>query len=75
MFKYAKDGISILTTFDNRRPKQSGLYPIKIQVVYNRKQKYYPTGKELTYADWEKLHETKSKNLISIRSDIKNSFD
>ena len=75
MFKYAKDGISILTTFDNRRVKQSGLYPIKIQVVYNRKQKYYSTGKELTHADWEKLHETKSKNLISIRSDIKNSFD
>lgn len=75
MFKYTKDGISILTTFDNRRSKKSGLYPIKIQVVYNRKQKYYSTGKEMTYRDWEKLHETKSKNLISIRADIKNSFD
>ena len=75
MFKYAKDGISILTTFDNRRPKQSGLYPVKIQVVHNRKQKYYSTGKELNSEEWQLLSETKSKRLISIRTDIKNSFD
>lgn len=75
MFKYAKDGISILTTFDARRSRLSGLYPVKIQVVHNRKQKYYSTGKELSPEEWSLLSETKSKKLISIRTDIKNSFD
>jgi len=48
MFKYSKDGVSVLTTQDSRRKKQSGLYPVKIQVVYNRIQRYYNTGKELS---------------------------
>jgi len=34
MFKYSKDGISVLTELDARRKKQSGLFPVKIQVVY-----------------------------------------
>ena len=53
MYKYAKDGISVLTILDTRRKKQSGLYPVKIQVIYNRVQKYYTTGKELTPEDWK----------------------
>ena len=36
MFKYSKDGVSGLTVQDTRRKKQSGLFPVKIQVVYNR---------------------------------------
>ncbi|MDH6310733.1 integrase/recombinase XerD [Dysgonomonas sp. PFB1-18] len=75
MFKYTKDGVSVLTVLDTRRTKQSGLFPIKVQVVYNRKQKYYSTGKELSLNEWEIIAETKSKKLISIRADIKNSFD
>jgi len=75
MFKYSKDGISILTVLDARRKKQSGLFPVKIQVVYNRLQHYYNTGKELSQTDWDVLAETKSKRLIEIRSDIKNSFE
>lgn len=75
MFKYSKDGISILTVFDTRRKKQSGLYPVKIQVVHKRIQRYYNTGKDLREEEWEALAETKSKKLISVRSDIKNSFD
>ncbi|KAA6334877.1 Tyrosine recombinase XerC, partial [termite gut metagenome] len=75
MFKYTKDGISVLTVQDTRRKKQSGLYPVKIQVVYNRIQRYYSTGKELNIGEWTALADTKSKKLISIRSDIKNSFE
>ena len=75
MFKYSKDGISVLAALDKRRVKQSGLFPVKIQVVYNRKQHYYSTGKELNQEDWADLADTKSKKLISIRSDIKNSFE
>jgi integrase len=75
MFKYSKDGISVLTVLDARRKKQSGLFPVKIQVVYNRVQRYYNTGKELSQEEWSVLAETKSKRLIEIRSDIKNSFE
>jgi len=74
MYKYAKDGISVLTILDTRRKKQSGLYPVKIQVIYNRVQKYYTTGKELTPEDWKRLPESKVRKLIEIREDLGSSF-
>ena len=74
MYKYAKDGISVLTVLDTRRKKQSGLYPVKIQVVHNRVQKYYSTGKELTPEDWQRLPESKVRKLIEIREDLGSSF-
>jgi len=74
MYKYAKDGITVLTILDTRRKKQSGLYPVKIQVVHNRIQKYYATGKELTPEDWQRLSESKVRKLIEIREDLGSSF-
>ena len=74
MYKYAKDGISVLTVLDTRRKKQSGLFPVKIQVVHNRVQKYYTTGKELTPEDWQRLPESKVRKLIEIREDLGSSF-
>ena len=44
MYKYSKDGISVLSVLDARRAKKSGLFPVKIQVIHNRRQKYYSTG-------------------------------
>lgn len=75
MFKYSKDGVSVLTTQDTRRKKHSGLYPVKIQVVFNRVQRYYNTGKELSQEEWATLSSTKSPKLMAVRSDIKNSFE
>lgn len=74
MYKYSKDGISALVILDTRRPKQSGLFPIKVQVVCKRLQKYYSTGKEVSPSDWEKLPDTKSRKLLDIRESIFNSF-
>ena len=74
MYKYAKDGISVLTVLDTRRKKQSGLYPVKIQVIHNRVQKYYTTGKELIPEDWQRLSESKVRKLIEIREDLGSSF-
>ena len=34
MFKYSKDGVSVLTILDTRRAKKSGQFPVKVQVVY-----------------------------------------
>ena len=75
MFKYTKDGVSILTIQDTRRKKQSGLFPIKIQIVFNRTQRYYNTGKDLSVNDWENLSTSKSPRLMDVRSEIKNSFE
>jgi len=74
MYKYAKDGISVLTVLDTRRKKQSGLFPVKIQVVHNRVQKYFTTGKELKPEDWQRLPESKVRKLIEIREDLGSSF-
>lgn len=74
MFKFTKDRISVMTVLDKRRPKANGLYPVKVQVVYRRVQKYYLTGKELTEEEWQKLPETRSRRLLEIRESIENSF-
>ena len=74
MFKYSKDGISVVSVLDARRAKKSGLFPVKIQVIYNRKQKYYSTGQELSKEDWANLAESKSRRLSEIRSSVENSF-
>ncbi|WP_289395351.1 Arm DNA-binding domain-containing protein, partial [uncultured Phocaeicola sp.] len=55
MYKYSKDGISVLSVLDARRAKKSGLFPVKIQVIHNRRQKYYSTGQELSKEDWANL--------------------
>lgn len=74
MFKFTKDNISILTILDKRRPKQSGLYPIKVQVVYRKTQKYYNTGKDLSVDNWERLPSARDKELKEIRESVENSF-
>lgn len=74
MFKYSKDGVSVLTVLDTRRAKKSGLFPVKVQVVFRRKQKYYSTGKELSKEDWGRSLKAKSKLLTEIRADIESSF-
>lgn len=74
MYKYAKDGVSVLTVLDKRKQKMNGLYPVKVQVIYNRKQKYYSTGQEMSIKDWEALPHARSRRLSEIRRNIENSF-
>jgi hypothetical protein len=40
---------------DTRKIKKSGLFPVKIQVIYKRVQRYYSTGKELSPEEWTAL--------------------
>ncbi len=75
MYRDSKDGITVLTILDTRRPKINGLYPVKVQVIHKRVQKYYSTGKELTEKDWKKLPETRAAELSKVRNSIKNSYD
>lgn len=75
MYKENTNRISVKTILDKRFRKKNGLFPIKVQVLHRRVQKYYSTGKDLSEADWEKLTNTRNTNLIKIRSSIKASFD
>lgn len=75
MFKYSKDLVSILTVLDTRRPKSDGKYPVKVQIIYQRTQKYYPTGKTLSPEEWGKLHTTKTRSLVAVRESVENSFN
>lgn len=74
MYKYSKDGVSVLTVLDKRKAKKSGLFPIKVQVIHNRKQKYYSTGQELSAKAWESLPHSKKQQLSIVRHNIENSF-
>ncbi len=75
MYRDSKDGIVVLTVLDTRRPKQSGLFPVKVQVIHKRVQKYYATGKQLSEEEWKRLPETKAVALSKVRNSIKNSYD
>ena len=74
MYRDSKDGITVLTILDTRRKKQRGLYPVKVQVLYKRIQKYYATGKELSVKDWDRLPETRASDLEMTRNSVKNSY-
>lgn len=74
MYRYSKDGVTVLSVLDSRRAKKSGLFPVKIQVIHNRKQKYYSTGMELSKEDWANLADSKSRRLSEARASIGNSF-
>jgi len=50
---------------DMRRPKKSGLYPVKIRVTLNRVQKYYGIGMDLKPAEFERIQNG------SVRKDLK----
>lgn len=55
MLHYSKDGITIAIVQDTRKELANGDYPIKVRVVYNRKAKYFSTGKSLSTHDWNIL--------------------
>lgn len=46
---------------DTRRQKNDGTYPVKLRVTLLRKQQYYPTGVDLTKAQWAKVNKAKPR--------------
>jgi integrase/recombinase XerD len=45
-------GITVRIVLDNRYKKQSGLYPVKLKVTYNRDRRYYPCEVDLSVEDF-----------------------
>lgn len=72
MYRFNKDGISVLIVVDKRRRKNNGLYPVKIEVVFKRIQKYFPTGQDVAMDEWEKIFTSSGRNQKF--SSIINSF-
>ncbi|HIZ87984.1 MAG TPA: site-specific integrase [Candidatus Coprenecus pullistercoris] len=62
MLKFSRKGISVSVVLDRRRIKVNGMYPVKIEVVWNRKQKYFPTGVDMSENDWKRLSEKHRKS-------------
>ena len=46
MYKYSKDGVSVLTVLDKRKQKMNGLFPIKVQVSTTENRNITPPGKK-----------------------------
>lgn len=72
MYRYRKDGISVLVVMDRRRKKKNGLFPVKIEVVFRRVQKYYPTGQDVSQNEWDGFWKAKRRPPKCIS--IENSF-
>lgn len=53
------------TLLDKRRPKKEGQYPVKVRVTFERKQKYYPVGVDLSQEDFDKI------SNHSVRKDLR----
>ena len=75
MYDFSKDGITVSAILDTRRETTSGEYPVKIRVTYKRIRKYYGTGKCMTKEEWDKLPNSKIRDIIKIRESVQNSFD
>ena len=52
----------MLAVLDRRRAKLNGLFPVKIEVVCRRRQKYYPAGLDLSPEAWAVLQDSKRKS-------------
>ena len=53
MFKYFKGGVTVLCVLDRRRVKLSGLYPVKVEVVFRRRQKLFSSGVDMSEEEWK----------------------
>lgn len=52
MYRFRREGVSVITVLDTRHKKKSGLYPVKIEVIFKRIQKYFSTGVDMSETEW-----------------------
>lgn len=56
---------------DNRRPKQSGLFPVKLRVTFNGQRKYYPLNEDMTEAEFMRITTGKRLTIAQSNMDLK----
>lgn len=71
--RYNRDNVSVLAILDKRRAKKSGLYPVKIEVIYKRVQKYYPILVDMSEEEWQSVA-ANWQNLTSETSEVRRKF-
>lgn len=62
MLRFSKNGLSVSVVLDRRRIKVSGLYPVKVEVVAGRRQKYFSTGVDLSQEQWAEMSARHRRN-------------
>ncbi|MBW7466013.1 integrase [Pontibacter aydingkolensis] len=56
---------------DTRRALKDGSYPIKLRVTYQRKQKYYPTGINMSREEFEKMNSARpGRDLKDVKLEL-----
>lgn len=68
---------------DKRRQKKTGLYPLKIRVTFQKAQRYYSVGIDMSELDFERVNNnsvrkdlrTSKKKILSIQSRIRKIID
>ncbi len=75
LYFYSRDGITVTVILDTRRALANGNYPVKTRVTYHRTHVYYPTGKNLSQEDWQRLGTTRLRALLAVRRDVESSFN
>ena len=59
------------TILDKRRPKKDGLYPVKVRVTFERRQRYFPVGVNMTQEDFDRIaNHTVKKDLRAAKKKI-----
>lgn len=66
MYRFRKDGISVIAVVDRRRMNNNGLYPVKIEVVYRRIQKYFLTGQDVSLQEFRPLRYLQQKGSLRL---------
>jgi integrase/recombinase XerD len=75
LYSFNHGKISGAVILDTRRGKAKDLFPIKYRITYLRKQVYYSSGYSATLNEWQRIPDSKSKDLIEKRNLIKSGFD
>jgi len=75
MYKERIMNVTVKDILDTRYPRKNGTYPIRIEVIFNRVQKYYNTGKDISTSDWGNLFSSRQQHLIKIKAAVKKSFE
>jgi len=59
------------TILDKRRPKKDGLYPVKVRVTFEQRQRYFPVGVDLIQDDFDRIsNHSVRKDLRAVKKKI-----